>query len=127
MIFLRAFGLTRFAESQQTRRSAALCARRRTSTRFPQAQVKVNGVWDNCHCLAWRLLVGVCYARVNPRVGPRQSFEGRERTQPRADARDAVPNGRTQSRVHMALIKVHGESYYGAHRLPAGKTAAERR
>ena len=27
----------------------------------------------------------------------------------------------------MALIKVHGESYYGAHRLPAGKTAAGKR
>ena len=27
----------------------------------------------------------------------------------------------------MALVKVHGESDYGAHRLPAGKTAAERR
>jgi hypothetical protein len=27
----------------------------------------------------------------------------------------------------MALVKVHGESYYGAHRLPAGKTAAKER
>ena len=27
----------------------------------------------------------------------------------------------------MALIKVHGESYCGAHRLPAGKTAAKKR
>ncbi|SIO70145.1 hypothetical protein SAMN05444172_6450 [Burkholderia sp. GAS332] len=27
----------------------------------------------------------------------------------------------------MALVKVHGESYYGAHRLPAGETAAEKR
>jgi hypothetical protein len=27
----------------------------------------------------------------------------------------------------MALVKVHGEIYYGAHRLPAGKTAAIRR
>ncbi len=27
----------------------------------------------------------------------------------------------------MALVKVHGESYYGAHRLPDGKTAAEKR
>jgi|UPI000556CB65 hypothetical protein len=28
----------------------------------------------------------------------------------------------------MALVnKVHGEGYYGAHRLPAGKTAAEKR
>lgn len=27
----------------------------------------------------------------------------------------------------MALVKVHGESNYGAHRLPAGKTAAEKR
>ena len=26
----------------------------------------------------------------------------------------------------MALIRVHGESYYGAHRLPAGRTAAEK-
>ena len=26
----------------------------------------------------------------------------------------------------MALIKVHGEDYFGAHRLPAGKTAAEK-
>ncbi|GGC38350.1 hypothetical protein GCM10011400_26220 [Paraburkholderia caffeinilytica] len=25
----------------------------------------------------------------------------------------------------MALVRVHGESDYGAHRLPAGKTAAE--
>jgi hypothetical protein len=29
--------------------------------------------------------------------------------------------------VHMALIKVHGECCYGAHRLPAGKTAAGKR
>src|SRR5260370_4013018 len=35
MIFLRAFGLTRFAESQQTRRSSALCARQGASSRFP--------------------------------------------------------------------------------------------
>jgi hypothetical protein len=27
----------------------------------------------------------------------------------------------------MALIRVHGEGYCGAHRLPAGKTAAEKR
>jgi len=36
--------------------------------------------------------------------------------------------GRAQARRgQMALVKVHGESYYGAHRLPAGKTAAEKR
>jgi hypothetical protein len=29
--------------------------------------------------------------------------------------------------IHMALIKVHGESDYGAHRLPSGKTVAEKR
>jgi hypothetical protein len=64
----------------------------------------------------------------NPRVGARPSSErARERSQQRADARDEVPYGRTQSCVRMALIKVHEESYYGAHRLPAGKTAAERR
>jgi hypothetical protein len=27
----------------------------------------------------------------------------------------------------MALVKVHRESDYGAHRLPVGKTAAERK
>ena len=28
---------------------------------------------------------------------------------------------------HMALVRVHGGSYFGAHRLPAGKTAAGKR
>jgi len=40
---------------------------------------------------------------------------------------------RTHARIQrcgggrMALIRVHGESCYGAHRLPAGETAAKRR
>jgi hypothetical protein len=63
MIFLQTLGLTRFAESQQTWRSGALCAHRRRSTRFPQAKVKVSGIRDNCHCPAWRLLIDV-YARL---------------------------------------------------------------
>jgi hypothetical protein len=36
--------------------------------------------------------------------------------------------GRANARhrcVRTALIKVHGENHYGAHRLPAGKTAAK--
>jgi hypothetical protein len=66
MIFLRAFGLTRFTASQQTRNSGASCAQRRTSTRFPQAKVKVSCIRGNCHCPAWRLLIGVWYARVHP-------------------------------------------------------------
>jgi hypothetical protein len=53
--------------------------------------------------------------------------KGRERTQPRVDARDAVPHGRMQSPRPYGALKVHGECYYGAHRLPAGKTAAGKR
>lgn len=26
---------------------------------LPQAKVKVSGIRDNCHCPAWRLLIGV--------------------------------------------------------------------
>jgi len=32
-----------------------------------------------------------------------------------------------KSCIHMAPLNVHGKSNYDAHRLPAGKTAAERR
>jgi hypothetical protein len=32
--------------------------------------------------------------------------------------------GAQEHRVHLAQIVVHGEQCYGAHRLPAGKTAA---
>jgi hypothetical protein len=34
---------------------------------------------------------------------------------------------RRARRGRMALLKVHGESDYGAHRLPAGETAAKKR
>ena len=136
MIFLQAFGLTRFAESQQTWRSSALCAYRRTSTRFPHAKVKVSGIWDNCHCPAWRLLIDVCaraccmfatrafiHASLHA-IENRQGANGRSReltlaTRVHADARNRCDR--------MALVKVHGESYYGAHRLPAGRTAAGKR
>jgi hypothetical protein len=76
MMFLRAFGLTRFAESQQTRRPGASCAQRLRSTRFPQVKVKVSGIWDNCHCPASRLLVGVWYPRAQ-RTNPRPTDPAR--------------------------------------------------
>jgi hypothetical protein len=38
-----------------------------------------------------------------------------------------MPYGRTESRVHVALVEVHSGNDYGAHRLPAGKTAARRK
>lgn len=102
MIFLQASGLTRFAESQQTWRSGARCAHRRTSTRFPQAKVKVSGIWDNCHCPAWGFLIGGCYTRVNPRVRlhheNRRGANGRSReltlaTRCQTDAQTLRPYG----------------------------------
>jgi hypothetical protein len=100
MIFLRAFGLTRFAESQRTRRSSASCAHRRRSTRFPQAKVKVSGIRDNCHCPAWRLLIGVCAIAMHVFIhAPVRACKAkrRERTRSRVDARNTVPHGRTSS------------------------------
>jgi len=52
MVFLRAFGLTQFSGSQQTRNPNASEARRRRSTRFLQAKGRYsgvcNGIWGNC-------------------------------------------------------------------------------
>ena len=63
-------------------------------------------------CLSTRLRAPVNRTGANER-----SRELMLATRCRADARNRC--GR------MALIRVHGESYYGAHRLPAGKTAAK--
>ena len=130
MMFLRAFGLTRFAESQQTRRPGASCAQRLRSTRFPQVKVKVSGIWDNCHCPASRLLVGVWYARLlracTRSPAPLNRTGANERNRELALATRRHEDGRNRC-VLMALVKVHGESDYGAHHLPAGRTAAERR
>jgi hypothetical protein len=139
MVFLRAFGLTRFTGSQQTRSGSAACARRQRSTRFLQTKGRCSGIknrmWGNCQgpwdtpyrrrprahqmraacvCLhAWRT------------PGPFQ--RARKRSHERGSRHEATMNARHRC-VHVALIKVHGEiDYYGAHRLPAGKTAANRR
>jgi hypothetical protein len=103
MIFLRAFGLTRFAESQQTRRSSAPCARQGGSTRFHYAKVKLRGIWDIGHRLAWRLLQRLLRTCLFTRSFTPQNREGaneRSRelmlaTRCHADARKCA--------VHMAL------------------------
>jgi hypothetical protein len=92
----------------------------------------VSGIWDNCHCPARRLLIGIwcarllraCLSTLLPAPLNRTGANGRSReltlaTRCHEDVRNRC--------VLMALVKVHGESDYGAHRLPAGKTAAERR
>jgi hypothetical protein len=158
MVFLRAYGSTRMAESQQTRsaadamRVAAMVYSLSSGKRKIARQL--SGIRDNCHCPAWRLLIGVAYRRCLPtlligvayrrclpalithvfvhalgRAGVRTDRTGvSERcrewmlaTRCHTDARRAQAR-----RGRMALVKVHGESYYGAHRLPVGKTAAEK-
>ena len=106
MIFLRAFGLTRFAESQRTRRPGASCARRRRSTRFPQAKVKVSGIRDNYHCPAWRLLIA--YARTSSSA--RRAFPAarRERNQSRGSARNAFCMDAGNPSVNTLVSRVHG-------------------
>ncbi len=108
MVFLRAFGLTRFAESQQTGRPGVPYVRRQASTRFPQVKVRVSGVRGNCHCPAWRLLywrmrriwhmqcTSVTGVSIHASVRADEP-ERRERTRPRVDARIAATRTHTSA------------------------------
>jgi hypothetical protein len=67
-------------------------------------------------------------ARVDHAFSPASPSGRREKTQPRANARDTIATWtREYACVQMAQIKVHGEIDCGAHRLPAGETAARRK
>lgn len=122
MIFLRASESMWLVESQRTRRSRASRARRIRSTCFFRQAIEVSGVRDNCHCPAFRLLVCIARKRFEytysctrpPGVGtvPERKRMRCERCRTR------------ECGVRLARIKVHGECCYGAHRLPAGRTAA---
>lgn len=123
MIFLRASDSMWLVESQRTRRSRALRARRVRSTCFFRQAIEVVGVRDNCHCPAFRLLV--CFARnvLNTRIHARARL-----TSGMVPERERMRCERCRTRecgVRLARIKVHGECCYGAHRLPAGRTAAQ--
>jgi len=52
-------------------------------------------------------------------------LERRTPTQPQAMLATRSRMNARHRCVRTALIKVHGENNYGAHRLPAGKTAAK--
>jgi hypothetical protein len=65
----------------------------------------------------------VCYTRADPR----QRFEGANGRSRELTLATRCQTDARQRCVQMALIKVHGEIYCGAHRLPDGKTAAKRK
>ena len=79
-------------------------------------------IWDNCHCPAFRLLFDVdarvCCALAYPHARVRMNrTSANERRRELATAARCQTDAR-QRGVQMALIRVHGECCYGAHRLP---------
>jgi len=133
MKFLRVFGLTRFAESRQTRSAGASCARRRTSTRFPQAKIKVSGIWGTVNVRHGRSLLAFWHACLQHAclstrwLAPVNRTGANERSRELTLATRCDVDARFRCGQMALMNKAHGEGYYGAHRLPAGKTAAEKR
>jgi hypothetical protein len=72
----------------------------------------------------YRRLVRTCF--VTRSLASSNRIGANKRSRELTFARQCHVDARNRC-VHTTQIKVHGNSYYGAHRLPAGKTAAERR
>jgi hypothetical protein len=123
-MFLRAFGLTRFAERRQT--PVVPYVHRRASVRFPYSKVEVVGTTFTIghggpmSTSDARAFIHVC-ARGNDLKKRRADTAASYRSRP-----DAM-----RARIIAASIwrqsRCHEESNYGTHRLPAGKTATEKR
>src|ERR1700739_4694194 len=97
MVILRAFGLTQFSGSQQTRSASASNAWRHSSTRFLQTKGRHSGIWDNCRGPAW----GTPYRRrasrfVVPRAGDAHTGTAHANAAA-SDARDTEPYERAAS------------------------------
>ncbi|MEW6343313.1 MAG: hypothetical protein AB1704_21860 [Pseudomonadota bacterium] len=98
---------------------------RLASHRYETIQIVIGicGAATKPHVLRRASVADVCYTRADPR----QRFEGANGRSRELTLATRCQTDARQRCVQMALIKVHGEIYCGAHRLPDGKTAAKRK
>jgi hypothetical protein len=119
MVFLRAYGFTRVAESQQTRSAAGTMRAAANVYSLSSGNKKIagqlSGIRDNCHCPSWGLLIGVAHRRCSSTLSTHLFVHALSRAGVRTDrtgvserCRERVLATRCQTDARTQDMRKHG-------------------